>query len=395
MFMQIALLNVLLRTFASSVVPAIMALGLTSSVAQAATTSPAADFASAQADLAVALLAGALDKEESRNLVFSPLSAAAALGVTAIGASPKAGEAISKSLGLEADQAAAIRLLDAARQTLDVPAGPATLALRIIFDDGLMLNPEGAGRLDQHGIAHAVDRLETKEAVDAANRWVKDATAGAIPAILDAPPGDGFVALAALRFKGQWKTRFSTPTPETFHLPGKAPVLVPTMKLSSETGLFRASEHYAAVDLPYTQAGYSMIVITARDDKGLTRADLPKLTEWLAGKDFRQEEGEVSLPTFTLSDGGELTDTLDARGLAAVRRNPGAFPGFSQNGLAIARIIQKTVVSVDEAGTEAASATAVIAKRSLGNGGFIHVMPMHPSSSAFAMCGRASSWRPA
>ena len=56
---------------------------------------------------------------------------------------------------------------------------------------------------------------------------------------------------------------------------------------------------------------------------------------------------------------------LDALGLKAGRASPGALAGLSPVPMSIARVLQRTEIRVDEAGTEAAAATAVTTTRAV------------------------------
>lgn len=332
------------------------------------------DMAAAQARLALGLLDRSDGKGELANAVVSPLSAAAALGVAAIGASPDVSSAIAATLGLKGNPKGPAGLVDEARQSFDPAAsGPARLALHIVFDETMALRAQGRDLLAGHGIKPATDRLTTMASVDAINRWVSEATSGVIPTILSQPPGEGFVALAALHFKGRWKTVFGKPEASDFRSAAGTTVKVPMMSLSSRTGRFRVSDAYAAAELPYQDDAYRMVVVTGRSDKGLTAADLPALAGWMAGEGFGEAEGLVKIPTFTLEDGGDITDPLDKLGLDVARKVKMGFPAFSDQPVAIAHVIQKTTVSVDEVGTEAAAATAVVGVRSAGNSSYIHV----------------------
>src|SRR5262249_30321720 len=93
--------------------------------------------------------------------------------------------------------------------------------------------------------------------------------------------------------------------------------------------------------------------------------DFARVAGWLSGEDFSKLEGELALPRFFLSGRADLLGALDILGLRRGRASPTALRGLSPAPQTITRVIQKTELRVDEAGTEAAAATAVETMRSL------------------------------
>jgi serpin B len=85
---------------------------------------------------------------------------------------------------------------------------------------------------------------------------------------------------------------------------------------------------------------------------------------WLAGEGFTSGQVELAMPRFQLNGKVELLPALDALGLKAARASPTALQGFSPVPQRISQITQRTYLQVDEAGAEAAAATAVLTVRS-------------------------------
>jgi len=320
----------------------------------------------AQAGLAVELLDRTLAMEKAANIMVSPASLAAALGLAGLGASDQGKAAIAKSLGFQEPKGPAT-VLDA--MVPEKPAAsdaPLATAVAIVFDDRLVLVPGALPMLATHHVKPTIEDLDGPASVAHINGWVKDATRGAIPSILDAPPGGGFVSLAALSFKARWKTSFDRESPAAaFQRPDGSTISVPMMHLAGDGQKFRFEEKFAAVDLAYTGESYSMVVVTARSAKGVGGADLKALTSWLQGEKFEAAKGEIFLPRFSLNDGRDLMPVLNAIGLAPEQAKVGAFPGFTKENIRLSRVLQKTMIKVDENGTEAAAATAAITERSI------------------------------
>ncbi|EJC78119.1 serine protease inhibitor [Rhizobium leguminosarum bv. trifolii WSM2012] len=320
----------------------------------------------AQAGLAVELLDRTLAMEKAANIMVSPASLAAALGLASLGASDQGKAAIAKSLGFQEPNGPETVLETMVPEKPAAADAPLASAVAIVFDDRLVLAPGALPMLATHHIKPTIEDLDGPASVEHINGWVKDATRGAIPSILDAPPGGGFVSLAALSFKARWKTSFDRESPASpFQRPDGSTISVPMMHLTGDGQKFRFDEKFAAVDLAYTDESYSMVVVAARSGKGVGGADLKALTSWLQGEKFEAAKGEIFLPRFSLNDGRDLMPVLNAIGLAPEQAKDGAFPGFTKENIRLSRVLQKTMIKVDENGTEAAAATAAITERSI------------------------------
>ncbi|EJZ19335.1 serpin family protein, partial [Rhizobium sp. Pop5] len=321
----------------------------------------------AQAGLAIDLIDRTLAKEGAANVMVSPASLAAALGLASLGASNEGKAAIAKSLGFAGAVKGPEKVLD--EMTPEKPAAtdaPLAAGAAIVFDDKLALVPDALSMLAGHRITPSVEDLDGPKSVERINGWVKDATRGAIPAILDTPPGGGFVSLGALSFKARWKTSFDKESPATpFRRPDGSTVSVPMMHLASDGQKFRFDDNFAAVDLAYTGEAYRMVVIAARSGKGVGGSDLKALASWLQGEKFEPAAGEIFLPRFSLNDGRDLMPILSAMGVAPEKAKDAAFPGFTKENISLSRVLQKTMIKVDENGTEAAAATTAITERSI------------------------------
>ena len=321
----------------------------------------------AQAGLAAELIERTLAKEGAANIMVSPASLAAALGLASLGASAEGKAAIAKGLGFGSEVKGPEAVLDA--MTPEKPAAadaPLATAVAIVFDDKLVLAPDALSMLATHRIKPSIEDLDGPASVEHINGWVKETTRGAIPVMLDAPPGGGFVSLGALSFKARWKTSFEKESPASpFQRPDGSTISVPMMHLTGDGQKFRFDEKFAAVDLAYAGESYSMVVVAARSGKGVGGADLKALTSWLQGEKFEPAKGEIFLPRFSLSDGRDLMPVLDQMGLAAGKAKDAAFPGFTKENIRLSRVLQKTMIKLDENGTEAAAATAVITERSI------------------------------
>jgi serpin B len=85
-------------------------------------------------------------------------------------------------------------------------------------------------------------------------------------------------------------------------------------------------------------------------------------TDFLAEVDgaWRQPYVDLALPTWEFRTQLSLTDPLKAMGMSTAFSEAADFSGMSPRPLLISDVLQEVFVSVDEKGTEAAAATAVI-----------------------------------
>ncbi|MBX5155729.1 serpin family protein [Rhizobium sp. NZLR8] len=321
----------------------------------------------AQAGLAADLIDRTLAKEGAANIMVSPASLAAALGLASLGASAEGKAAIAKGLGFGSEVKGPETVLDAMSQEKPAAADASlATAVAIVFDDKLVLVPDALSMLATHRIKPSIEDLDGPASVEHINLWVKETTRGAIPVMLDAPPGGGFVSLGALSFKARWKTSFERESPASpFQRPDGSTISVPMMHLAGDGQKFRFDDKFAAVDLAYAGESYSMVVVAARSGKGVAGADLKALTSWLQGEKFEAAKGEIFLPRFSLNDGRDLMPILNAMGLTPEKAKHATFPGFTKENIRLSRVLQKTMIKVDENGTEAAAATAAITERSI------------------------------
>jgi serpin B len=118
------------------------------------------------------------------------------------------------------------------------------------------------------------------------------------------------------------------------------------------------------VELPYKGKELSMVVILPNPKDDITTFEksltVEKLNKWLAElKD--QTKQEVSMPKFKLETRYELPEHLKAMGMIDAFSGAADFTGMATSSPgSIAHVTHKAFVDVNEEGTEAAAATAVV-----------------------------------
>jgi len=244
--------------------------------------------------------------------------------------------------------------------------------------------------------ANSVDFLRKWEEERARiNRWVEEETRNKIKNLLaeGTITTDTRLVLAnAIYFKGRWADEFDkNHTKEAdFTLEDKKTVKTQLMAMhdleASYAELLPDGTHneptlehrefayqfkpnpdgFQMLELPYRGNELAMVILLpTRHDRLPTleqRLTADALNTWLQA--MRKQKVHVFVPKFTLETMYSLPQTLSAMGMPAAFE-PGGFTGMSDapeaRTLAISEVVHKAFVDVNEEGTEAAAATAVVA----------------------------------
>ncbi len=199
------------------------------------------------------------------------------------------------------------------------------------------------------------------------NDWVAGQTVDRIPELLGPgtiTPDVDLVLTNAIYFKASWKTAFDAKSTADapFHKADGTDVTAPTMHLGDEFP-YAEGEGWQAVALPYTGDAVSMLVILPAAGKFAeveSKLDGPGLAGIVTA--LAPAAGTVALPKFGIESAFSLRDALVQLGMVdAFDPSKADLSGMDgAKDLSISAVIHKSFVAVDEAGTEAAAATAVI-----------------------------------
>lgn len=206
------------------------------------------------------------------------------------------------------------------------------------------------------------------------NDWVSEQTQDKIKDLL--PPGSideltRLVLTNAIYFKAAWAQPFSEEVTQdgTFTHLDSSTSIIPFMQ---QTGHFAyaVGDDATIISLPYLGDALTMLIVMP-DAGGFEQyaatLDISRWTE--IQKTLRMGEVELSMPKFSFESGFALKDTLAAMGMPLPFSNDADFSGMSAQDtslppelldLHISNVYHKAFVDVNEAGTEAAAATAVV-----------------------------------
>ena len=212
------------------------------------------------------------------------------------------------------------------------------------------------------------------------NKWVEDQTHDRIRDLIPADALNKLTRLVlanALYLKAPWADAFSEKTtqPELFFVGGGDPVNVPTMRKRNEHFGYARREGFTVVSLPYVGDDLQFVVLLPDDVKGLRTLESKMTADVLAQcAKLEQRDVDLRLPKFKLEPPTiALAETFQALGMKTSFDIPRGSANFDRiaprnpnDYLYISNIFHKTFIAVDEKGTEAAAATAVVMMRATG-----------------------------
>ena len=300
------------------------------------------------------------------NAVSSPMSIGVAFSMSRAGASADSGAALDQIFGFpgagahQAANAVDLRLAEAS-------AGTTTLevANRLFPDDNFSMLPEFLEvAAEQYGaLVQPVDTADGAAAARSINRWVSDRTRGLIPTIVtdQAVQDQEMVLVNTVYLKADWVEPFlaGRTSDGLFTTGDNRTVTVPFM--SDREPISRRFVRLAdadAVELPYQGGQLAMWLIVPQDPAGLPAVEKALDAQALTNLHSAAQKGlvDITMPKWeqTLPP-ADLFEWLCHQGFCAGAGFDGIAPGIF-----ITAALHGAKVIVDEKGTEAAAATAMV-----------------------------------
>jgi serpin B len=340
------------------------------------------------------------------NLVFSPASIATALRLVLLGARGETAAQIAAVLHLATPDGAALsdqkppglqaaQALTAFSALLsDLAAGDLTLRApnAMWVQSGLPLEP-GFTAAVAEATAVTVHDADFRRAAEQArreiNQFIREQTAGKISDLLS--PGvvsatTSLVLASAVYLKAAWAHPFPAGATQdaAFYLdPGQrdpdrpdpaTQVTVPTMRIRARLRYLRA-DGYQAVELPYAGTRLGLVIVLPDPSPGPGSGDPAYAGPGglLAGgvapgagpgglrAGLAPRQVSLALPRFRVTSGFALRPVLAALGMPLAFTDEADFSGITTaQRLRIDEVVHQAYIDVNEAGTEAAAATAVV-----------------------------------
>jgi serpin B len=326
-----------------------------------------------QGNTALALALYEKARSSEGNLVFSPYSISAAVGMTYAGARGETASQIQQALHFpqnETNLPGLFAQLDRTLQTAQSVGGAQlNIANSLWPQKQYRFRPEFLELLKVNYRASITPLdygRQPEKASRTINQWVDENTRHKIPEIIG--PGDlnastRMVLVNAIYFKGLWNTPFqeSATQPDKFHVDAKRMVTVPFM---NRQGSFKygGNELAKVLVIPYREYQFDMVFLLPLKQDGLGRLEQnlseANLAEWIG--EAREQDVIVTVPKFKMSVELGLTEMLKTLGMQdafdPARAN---FSGMDGNPhwLYLSKALHKAFVEVNEKGTEAAAVT--------------------------------------
>ena len=300
----------------------------------------------------------------NKNLYVSLLSAYQVLGLTANGAVGKTLQDMLIALGNTSLE----ELNNINKNILDISKKFSTIEIANAI---MTFYRPKQGFMDAASIYEAtVEPLRNAQQI---NNWCNLKTHGKIQKILEQIPANTvMILLNAIYFKGKWKTKFDekkTKKKAFYNLNSKSKgVLVDTMYLEKKFNYYEDKE-VQIIELPYKQDSMSAVILLPNEDlninnfiTGLNDEKLQRLI-----KRMSTQKVKLELPKFTLDFSSSLNEALKKMGMVEPFKGYADFTGILDGGgIYISDVFQKSYLSVDEKGTEAAASTSVtVIKKSI------------------------------
>ncbi|MEM2940799.1 MAG: serpin family protein [Thermoproteota archaeon] len=316
-----------------------------------------------------------LVKTETGNVFYSPYSIFSALAMTYEGARGETAEEMKNVFGFPASDilrlnfAAIYNRINEASKDYELRTGNALWTQKDypFLEEYLRTVEEYYG-----GKAAVLDFInDAEESRQTINTFIEEQTNHKIKDLIPLGVLDEYTRLVltnAIYFKGDWKIAFneSLTSEEDFWIAPDRTVKVQMMHMHpNETIRFNYADmgDVQIIELPYKGENVSMLIMLPKDFEAFESSLTPeKLDEYKA--EMKEDKfDEICLPKFELETKYFMQQTLSALGMPTAFSGEADFSGMTGGrDLFISEVIHQAYVKVDEKGTEAAAATAVIMK---------------------------------
>ncbi|XP_067906094.1 leukocyte elastase inhibitor-like [Heterodontus francisci] len=340
------------------------------------------DLSKANCHFTLDLFRNLIEKNPAGNIFFSPFSISTALAMVYLGAKKNTASQMAKALHF--DQIGEVHS-GFQKMQLDINRADVSYLLKVA---NRLYGEKTCNFLEEfcksstkfYGAEmSAVDFLtaadETRQEI---NKWVEAQTEDKIQDLLGQGSVDRdtrLVLVNAIYFKGSWAEKFDEQYTEEmpFKLNKSESKPVKMMYLKKKFLICHVPEFKIKVlELPYIDNDLSMIILLPDDimdnSTGLKQLEqvltFEKLQEWTLPNRMQKVDVHVRLPKFKLEDNYELNSPLSSLGMRDLFDGSRAdLSGMSgARDLYVSKVVHKSFVEVNEEGTEAAAATAVVSQ---------------------------------
>lgn len=299
------------------------------------------------------------------NFAISPLGLMIGLSMVANGADDELADEIVEAFGLQPGSES-LNTLNEYCGAMMAQLPKVDRTTDCILTNGLFVDPEITVKNDFVKNLSLFYNAEVKNVspagesgMDAINDWIASATRKAIPLFLNSPIDSPLSLINALYFKGIWQKPFVKSDTQVlaFKNMDGSTVEVPFMN-QTENLLHYKDNKAQYVHLPYSNGNFVMTLILPNEGESIYDIFRFISTDGFSTTVTSSKVAEItlSMPRFTINTGAiEISDYLVEAGVPHLKTS--LLNKITDSNLTISEIKHGVVISVDEKGTEAASAT--------------------------------------
>lgn len=318
-------------------------------------------------------------KDPGKNLFFSPYSISSALAMTYVGAKSKTRQDMQSVLHFT-ENAIGKDFASMSEALVNESRGKGStlvfdLANSVWLDQNEQLLPDYQSILsgDFQSAIQTVDFMQSPQvARKEINSWVSDKTHQKILDILsekDISAATRLILISAIYFKASWHHPFDPERTDfaPFYVQKNKSINVPMMESTYRYPYFKG-EGFSVLELAYenekdVSSSIRMLLVLPDAIDGLENLEREltneRFSSWMLN--LKSQYVSLFLPKFKLESTIDLGNALQSMGMEVAFSHEADFSGINgKKNLQIDKMIHKAFLSVDEAGAEAAAASAVL-----------------------------------
>ncbi|NXP38701.1 AACT protein, partial [Leiothrix lutea] len=328
------------------------------------------------ADFAFRFYKQASSKEADKNVFFSPMSISTAFAMLAVGAKSTTLSQLFEGLGF--DNVTETRTHDVHESFHKVLSVLNCTDVNITLNIGNALFTATGYELQKSFLKNieefygadffSSDFHKPQEATEQINKYVEEKTKGKIPELVGhLDPSTVLVLVNYIYFKAAWENSFDPllTHEDDFFVNTNATVRVNMMQRDGTSDIYYDQDlSCVVVELPYQGTARALLILP--DDGNVKQVEDALSKETLCKWDSRlvTRRLHLQLPKFSISGSYDVKTLFEQMGITEVFSNNADLSGISGNrNLQVSQAIHKALLEVDEAGAEAAAATAIVFTR--------------------------------
>jgi len=307
------------------------------------------------------------------NIFISPYSISSAMVMTYAGARKETEREMQEVMGFGAQETVHSDFCNLNKQLYNSRSENVRLSIanNVWLQKDMWLKDEFLQLIDSYygaNIKNADFENDIEGARKDINNWVEQQTEKMITELIKPRQLTDLTRLVlvnAIYFKAQWKNKFDK------SLTSKMQFVIDASNSQETDFMFQTTQNpyyqtdeLQALSLAYNE-NFSMVILLPTDKLGLSDFEQSlteeKLNKILNGLQLSSADIEVAIPKFEIRYSAQLVENLKNLGLNIPFGEFADFSGFTDyEKLKIDKVIHQAVIKVNEEGTEAAGATAVV-----------------------------------